>query len=199
MNDEIRKLIKKAKCKRYIKLVLFIIVAAVSFLFLGKTEVTVMGNTRVFGAKLPEWLVIIIIVLEFFAYMFVSAVDVARSENLLYNDCDPEKYAAVRLNAFSKRFTTPSDFAEASAKAAFASGDFEACMNHAMKIESEKKGMYRLASAFSICKASFFLGSTENMAIALGRGKSEIDSDKTKLGAKENVLLLRQLEMLCLL
>ncbi|MGN1194378.1 MAG: hypothetical protein ACI4SB_02745, partial [Acutalibacteraceae bacterium] len=41
--------------------------------------------------------------------------------------------------------------------------------------------------------------STENMAIALGRAKSEIDSDKTKLGAKENVLLLRQLEMLCLL
>lgn len=199
MSEENQKLIKKAKRKRYGKLVLFLVIAAVSFLFLGSFEVITNGNAKTYGAGLPEVLVIIIVVLEFFGYMLSVSVDVARTENYLLHDCDPEKFAAVRLNAFSKNFTSPSDVANVLAIAAFASGDFEACINHAMRIESEKKSVYRLSSAFSICKASFFLGNKENMKIALSRAHAEIQSGKSKLGAKESESALRQLEMLCLL
>lgn len=179
MNAEINKLIKKTKRRRRFLIFLFVFTVAVSILFLGKIEVGVMDADHMmyYGAGLPGYAVALIVFAEIVLFFFIGVIEVGRTENILLNDCDPEKYFALRSN-MNRYMTKPCEIASGCATAAFAVGDFNSCMNYAMQFANDKKPEYRFASAVAVFMASFFLGNRENMKIALERAKADLTPGK---------------------
>ena len=195
MNSEFNNLIKKTKRRRRFLIFLFILTLAVSILFLGDIEVTRMPSSQTvhYGAGLPGFAIFLIVAAECIVFFFIGAFDMARVENILLNECDPEKYFAVRTS-MNRKLTTASDIAASSAKAALAGGDFVACVNYAVPLANDKKAEYRFASAVDIFKASFFLGDRQNMMIAFDKAKVEFG--KISSGQKAYTVVLSQMEML---
>lgn len=197
--NEIQTLIKRIKRKRKVIFTLFIASVLAVFVFLTETKITVSDKTVTFGLNLSNFAVAAAVIAVCFVFLWIYAFDAAKVENIMLNECDPEKYFIVKQNTTNKHTTNKSETANDCANAAFAIGDFAACVNYAMQNENDKKSSHRLSSALNICRASFFLGNTENMKIALGRVRAESEKIKTKYAAKGNQQTLKQLEMLCFL
>lgn len=187
-------LIKKIRIKKVITIVSAVIAVLAVFLFCTPSHIEFMGKVYVDYKGMNPFVIVLLIILIYFAECFALVFILAPLTTSLNQECDPQKYLVLNF-ALGKSKQRNS----VGAQAYFYMGDFASALAYAERLISSGKPALVSSGLFYKARCEFFAGDTEALKLTAKQLEDHISKIPKKSEKIRNMYneLQKHLTLLC--